>query len=281
MFVRRSLPFVLALTLLLAVVLLGARPRGQRLTFLAVGQGDCTVWQDDQVTILIDVGPKSPQGYDAGQRIVLPKLRKMNIRSIDFILITHPDSDHIGGLEAVRKKYPAAKVVASNAFQKHPEMRRWLQSAGMRTTDVMWVSGKSKLTLPHSVVLIAAPELMPSSSDNEGSLFVRIVSERSAAVLTGDAGMETEAVMQRHLAWSGQILKAGHHGSRTSTSEGFVKAVKPKWAVISCGRDNPFGHPHRSVMEMLESQRVQILRTDRDGDLAFQPGSEGFVPFGR
>src|SRR5687767_15036570 len=108
MFVRRSLPFVLALSLLLAVVLVGARPRGQSLTFLAVGQGDCAVWRDDGVTVLIDVGPKTREGFDAGNRIVLPKLRKMGVMSVDFILITHPDADHIGGLKAVWNKYPMA-----------------------------------------------------------------------------------------------------------------------------------------------------------------------------
>lgn len=280
MFVRRSLPFLIAIGLLLAVVLARGHHRGQELTFLAVGQGDCIVWRDDQVTVLIDVGPMTREGFDAGKRIVMPKLRKMGVMSVDFIVITHPDADHIGGLRSLMFKYPQARIIANEAFRKHPEMLSSLRDAGMPANDsrIMWVTGKNRVTLPNSQLNIAAPHLAEGANDNEGSLFVQIRSEKASAVLTGDASMSTESVMQGHLRWSGQVLKVGHHGSRTSTGEDFLRSVSPKWAVVSCGRENRFGHPHLSVTDLLKQKGVQTFRTDLSGDLSFGAGPQGFSP---
>jgi competence protein ComEC len=248
-----------------------------RLVFLSVGQGDCAVWHDGQSTILIDVGPVSRQGYDAGERIVLPKLRRMGIRSVDIIFITHPDSDHIGGLAAIVRRFPAARIAASAEFMDNPQMKWWLQDAGIATSKVIWIDGNWKIGLPNSELAIAAPKSLPGASDNDGSLFIRIKRGESTTVLTGDASMAVEEKMQANLDWKAQVLKVGHHGSRTSTSESFIRKLGPTYAIISCGRDNPFGHPHKSVLDVLSRQGTEILRTDLGGDVVFEPKAFGFT----
>lgn len=249
-----------------------------RLVFLSVGQGDCAIWHDGQSTVLIDVGPLSRQGYDAGERIVLPKLRRMGIRSVDVIFITHPDSDHIGGLSAIVQRFPAARIAASVEFREDPQMMWWLQDAGIEPSTLVWIDGTWRARLPKSELTIVAPKVLPGASDNDGSLFIQIKQGRSTAVLTGDASTAVEDKMQSSLAWKAQVLKAGHHGSRTSTSESFVRKLGPEFAVISCGRDNPFGHPHNSVLEVLARQGLETMRTDMSGDIVFQPAPNGFAP---
>lgn len=251
-------------------------PGSVKITFLSVGQGDCTVWQDGSTTVLIDVGPKTREGYDAGERIVLPKLRKMGIGNVALILVTHPDADHIGGLRAIRNRFPFAKVVVSARFKEHKEMLWWLQEARVPVAQVVWIEDRSRIRFGQTSLEIVAPEWSPGFNDNEGSLFVRMESGGSSAILTGDAFVATEERLQKRLAWRAQILKVGHHGSRTSTSESFLKSTEARWAVVSCGRDNRFDHPHKSVVEILR-RHTDVFRTDAQGDIAFELGEKGFT----
>ncbi len=249
-----------------------------KLVFLAVGQGDSALWMEGGHGILIDAGPKTREGFDAGARIVLPKLRKMGVGNLSAIIITHPDADHIGGLKAVAQRFRSAKVILSAGFQENDEMRWWLREAQIDSKRILWVDQPVRLRLKESTLDVVAPPVSESTNDNDGSLFVRIERGPASAVLTGDASMTLEESMQNRLGWSGQVLKVGHHGSRTSTSEMFLKKLKPKWAVISCGRDNRFGHPHPSVLEVLERQKVGLFRTDLQGDVVFEAGRKGFLP---
>ncbi len=277
---RLKIFFVLLIAAIIAGAIWGQWPDSQtrRLTFLAVGQGDCTVWQDGDHTVLVDVGPKSREGFDAGERIVLPKLREMRIHRVDAIIITHPDSDHVGGLGAVAKRYKEAKIIASEGFRDDPDMAWWLKEAGIGEERMVWIGSRTRMRLSRSTLELAPPPRLAGGNSNDGSLFVRIEYGPATAVLTGDASIETEQEMQKKLKWSAQILKVGHHGSRTSTAEAFVRALGPEWAVISCGKENQFGHPHSSVLQVLERQQVQMFRTDLQGDVAFGTWSQGFAP---
>ncbi|HJP82771.1 MAG TPA: MBL fold metallo-hydrolase [Fimbriimonadaceae bacterium] len=248
------------------------------ITFLAVGQGDCTLWRDGDVNILIDVGPKTREGFDAGSRIVIPKLRSLGVGQVALILITHPDADHIGGLGSIHRRFPDAKVVASAEFKTRDSMKLSLQEAGVSPEKVLWLAGHNQIALDHSSLDVYAPTLAPAASDNEGSLFIRVKSGAATAVITGDAYMANEDVVESRLHWTAQVLKVGHHGSRTSTGDGFVKQLLPVWAVISCGKNNMFGHPHPSVLQTLKRHTVEVLRTDMLGDITFTATPSGFVP---
>jgi competence protein ComEC len=249
-----------------------------RLTFLSVGQGDCTVFQTDGHTLLIDVGPvevvhgpggETSKGFDAGSRIVLPKLRKLGVRSIDLIILTHPDSDHVGGLRSVFKRYPNAEVIISNAYRSHSGMISTLAEANVPEASVTWVSGLTEADIGKFELSIAAPSWHQGENDNDGSLFVRIACGGASMVGTGDAPISTEDTMAKLLDWHAQVLKAGHHGSRTASGDAWIRKMNPRWAVISCGKENRFGHPHKSVLETYARHNVEVLRTDEHGDIAF------------
>jgi competence protein ComEC len=238
-----------------------------------VGQGDCIVFQHSGRTVLIDAGPKN-EYLDAGERIVAPSLYRLGVRSIDLLLVSHPDSDHAGGLPSLARRIPIGKVVIPVRFKDHEEMRRWIQRARLAPDRIEWVDEAQVVVGDYTLTLdaIADPDL---TDDNDGSMFVRLTGPGLRAVFTGDASAETERRMLRKgLDWSAEILKAGHHGSKTSTGGAWIQAVNPTWAVFSCGRNNVYGHPSPEVADRLARYGVRILRTDRDGSMTFVPGKE-------
>lgn len=252
-----------------------AKPHGE-LTFLAVGQGDCTVFREGDYTVLIDAGPKKDK-FDAGERIVLPALRAMGVRDIDLVLLSHPDSDHIGGLAAVARRLPIGKVVIPAHFRSHPDMVRGLAEAKIEEGQIVWMDRRTTSKIGEFQLVMDAPPWKSSRPDNDGSMFVWIGAGKSTAEFSGDAGLEAEAIMARRSGWGAQVMHVGHHGSMTASSNAWLTAVHPKIGVISCGRDNEYGHPHAQVLQRLTRAGTQILRTDRDGAITMRSTPDGFV----
>lgn len=246
-----------------------------RMTFLSVGQGDCAVIQAEGRTVLIDVGPRSSQ-YDAGERMVLPKLRRLGVARVDLILLSHPDMDHMGGLAAIVRAYPDARVALSSGYRDDSEWRSHLATLGIPRLRIDWLGPESRGRVGPLALRIACPPYDGGNS-NDGSMFVRVAWGKAAAVFSGDAPQSVEEVMLRRGDWSAEVVKVGHHGSRTSASPAWLRAVHARWAVISCGRENSYGHPHRDVLERLTRFDEAIARTDREGDVAFELRDGHFV----
>lgn len=247
-----------------------------RLTFLSVGQGDCAVFQTAGHTMLIDVGPKT-QWSDAGKKIVLPDLRRMGVDSIDLIFLSHPDTDHIGGLGALLNGLPVGRVCMSSAFAHYEPLLAHLRSAGCTASETIWLGPGQRAQIGDFWVEIDCPPWHDGEPDNDGSEFVKISGDGATAVFSGDASAGAEARMMPGHDWSAQILKLGHHGSKSASSEGWLEAVHPQWAVVSCGRDNTYGHPHKVVLDRVQHLGIKLARTDRDGDVTFELGPHGWV----
>jgi competence protein ComEC len=272
---RKLLPLVGVLGV--AAAWLGhARQDPARLTFLAVGQGDCAVFQYEGRTVLIDAGPATPT-FDAGTRIVLPRLRALGVERVDLLLLTHPDLDHVGGVPALLAAHPEAKVGISAAYRADPEMRNHLHRWRLPEGRIVWLPPEARLAVGDFGLRLHAPPLAPGADSNDGSLFVRIAGQGATAVLTGDAPAAAENQALRTGDWSAQVLKAGHHGSRTATGDPFLRAVRPAYLVISCGRANPYGHPAPEVLDRAARYRLQLARTDREGDVEFEVRDGRFV----
>ena len=243
-------------------------PGDTRLTFLSVGQGDCAVFRSEGRTILIDAGPAG-RGTDAGAKIIVPKLRQMGVSRVDLILLSHPDADHVGGTGAILEAYPGARIGISAVFQEDPKMRADLARWHVSEDQVTWLPSKTGLTVGGTTIRIRCPEMLPGAIDNDGSMCLRLQTGSATAVFSGDAPVSVEEKLVHEDDWSGEVMKAGHHGSRTATGDVWVKAVHPQWAILSCGRDNPYGHPHQAVVTRLEKAGISIARTDLDGDVDF------------
>lgn len=241
----------------------------RKLTFamLDIGQGDALFIESPTGTqILVDGGPPKK---------ILSQLARLMTpfdKSIDAIIITNPDQDHIGGFVDVLKVYKVGQVFESGTFNdsktyqnleteiKNKNIPRFLAKRGM------------KLHIGSGAVIdILFPDrdvsLWPT---NEGSIVAKLTYGNTSIMLTGDATSETEKIILAEnfqAALKSTILKVGHHGSRTSTSYSFVQAVSPEYALISDGKDNSYGHPHLDVLDTLNSFGAKIFRTDLLGTI--------------
>lgn len=245
-------------------------------TFIDVGQGDATLIKSPQGhLILIDGGPGS---------VVLEKLQKempFFKRSIDLVILTHPHYDHISGVIEVLARYEVKDIIYTGVREGSATFRRWEEldpeyrtaRAGMRVSandfyiDILYpFENLEGILIPDS---------------NITSVVSRFVFKNHSFLFTGDAYiaqeeelvsaemdcLESDSLLCRSIVLSSDVLQVGHHGSRTSTSEDFLLAVSPGLAVISCGRDNRYGHPHKETLEMLEKRGISVMRTDKEGDI--------------
>lgn len=227
------------------------------------------------LTVLIDAGPKE-QNYDAGEKLVLPALRRLGVDGVDLILLSHPDIDHMGGVGAIHRAFPHAAIAASAEFREWPSMNEHLRACGLSPEEVTWLPMHCRVTLGSARLRIWCPPMAAHENDNDGSMFVHVEDGDGTAAFSGDAPSEVELAALLDGDWRSQVMKAGHHGSRSATCQAWIDAVHPRIAVLSVGRNNRYGHPHQEVVERLQHSGVEVWRTDRQGDAVFDLTATGF-----
>jgi len=250
-------------------------PRRLTLTMLDVGQGDAILLRGPSgQTMLIDGGGEiegRPTGYDVGLRRVVPALRRLGIRRIDIVMLSHPHEDHVGGLVAVLQNFSVGIVLDVGLPHPGPSYVQFLRIIEARHIPYRLARRGMRLDLGDgmslSILHPQEPLLQGTSSDaNLNSIVGRLTYGRVSILLTGDA----EAPIEAQLLDLGDdvqslILKVGHHGSRTSTTPAFLDAVRPSIALISVGAPNPFGHPDAQIIQRLEDAGAAVYRTDLHG----------------
>ena len=245
-----------------------------RITMLDVGQGDaCLVQFPGGRSLLIDTGG-SAGAFDIGARVVTPAVWALGVRRLEWLAITHPDIDHAGGASSVahdltpREVWEGVPVPASRP-------REALQQTTVRSGGV-WrqVSAGHQVEVAGAQLEVVHPEIPDWERPrprNDDSLVLRLRFGAIEIWLTGDAGREFESrVVPVAAPGVLRVLKVGHHGSRTSSSAAFLRALRPDLAIISAGRSNTFGHPTPEVLARLAAQGVRVLRTDRDGAIMLE-----------
>lgn len=279
-------PFAAAAALALAAPVLHTRVPGSLslICTLDVGQGDAAVLRTARGRwILFDAGPSFGR-RDAGRDVVLPMLRRYGARRIDLFVLSHPDLDHLGGFESIHETVPVFRVLDSG----HPIPKSSYARFLARTEDegIRWLPAREgdAYSLDNVTIRVLGPaDLRPEDEGNdhanETSLLLR-VSIGSALVYlnTGDATVNAERALLADWApdsLRADLLKVGHHGSRSSTASDFLSAVRPAAAVISAGLGNAYGHPHESVLDRLAEAGIpRVWRTDRDGTLCIEVDEE-------
>lgn len=236
--------------------------------FLDVGQGDAIfVRSPTGVELLIDAGP------DASVLRELPLLMELTDRSLDAVLLTHEDKDHVGGMPDIFKRYDVDTFIRTENQGDSEEARSVDVYAG-KDLEIIYARRGMVFDLGGGVALeILFPAGDPRELEsNTSSIVARLVYGETEFMLTGDspASIEAYLVGADKAGLQSDVLKAGHHGSKTSTSPAFVEAVAPSYAVISAGRDNRYGHPHMEVVARLEEAGVQIVNTAEVGAIVFR-----------
>ncbi len=229
---------------------------------LDVGQGDGIFIESPTGTqILVDGGPRNSILRNlAGIMSPLDK-------DIDAIIITNPDADHIAGFLDVLKKYKVEKVFEPGTFNDSKTYQNLKSEIKKQNIPNILAKKGMRLDIGGGVFIdILFPDRNVSTWDsNDGSVVAKLTYGLTSIMLTGDSTRETENIILSSFSKSqldSNILKVGHHGSRTSTSKSFVEAVSPKYAIISLGKDNNYGHPHMETLNTLRKLGVQIFRTD-------------------
>lgn len=232
------------------------------LTIFDVGQGLSIVMQTHSHVLLYDTGPDYPGEADSGSRILLPSLRGMGVTQLDGLMLTHDDMDHIGGTRSVLQAMPT-RWVSSSLPKSHPLLRH--VSDSMRCTDGQhweW-DGVNFEVLHPSGSSYANTRL----SDNNRSCVLRISIGKKSVLLAADIEKDSERqLLQLHPdKLPATLLVVPHHGSTTSSTQEFVRAVHPQYAVFTVGYRNRFGHPKKEIIERYRSVHSELLRSDDDG----------------
>jgi len=209
-------------------------------SFIQVGQGDCAVFRENGVTVMVDAGPRQGS-FSAGQRLVWPALRNMGIDRINCLVISHPDMDHIGGLAAIAERVVIDEVVVAEAFRDHPVLVEELALAKIPPQKMRYMDSNTRLKFGEmNVTFYPAPLIV--KDDNDGSLLTVVETRGTSIALSGDASAEIERFWIQQGVPKCEIVKAGHHGSEHSLSREWMEFHQPKQVIFSSGRNNTFGH---------------------------------------
>ncbi|MDE0072640.1 MAG: DNA internalization-related competence protein ComEC/Rec2 [Gammaproteobacteria bacterium] len=240
------------------------------LVFLDVGQGDAVaIRTPGSRWILIDTGPRS-RTFDSGERIVVPYLRRRGAARLEALVLTHPDLDHIGGANAVLSELDVLRVLDPGAPAARPAYVAALERAQAR--GATWFAARAGDRVSADGVTLevlhpgGAADSAASDEANDQSVVLLLRYGDFSALLPGDA----PAAVEEALLAAGHIppldlLKAGHHGSRTSTSWKLLEFTQPELGVVSAGARNRYGHPHAAILDRLERAGVDLARTDMQG----------------
>lgn len=242
-------------------------------TFLDVGQGDAVfIETPDGVQVLVDGGP--------GSSVLRALGEVMGVRdhTIDIVVGTHPDRDHIGGLVDVLERYEVGAILKTENESDTSVAAAYAATTEQEGAEVIYARRGQTFTLGASTTLrVLYPDTDPSNMEsNTSSIVLQLTYGDIDFLLTGDSpkNIEEYLVLMEGEYLESEVLKVGHHGSRTSTSELFLDEVHPEYAVISASADNSYGHPHVEVTDLLFNKRIKTLSTAEEGNITFLSDGE-------
>ncbi|MBU8898278.1 DNA internalization-related competence protein ComEC/Rec2 [Corallococcus sp. H22C18031201] len=266
----------------LTVLLPSLRPTpALRLTFLAVGQGDAVVLSSRGHHALLDAGGV-PQGADPGERIVVPFLRHAGISHLELAVLSHPHPDHALGLVSTLAKVPTERLWLAAGTAEGALSRAVVDSARGAVVEQVEL-GHPSVKLGEATLEVLGPprdrELMEGVNDQ--SIVLRVRHGDVTVLLPGDVEAEGEAALLEHLGGPVTVMKAPHHGSRTSSSEELLTRARPRHVVFCVGRRNRFGFPHEEVLTRYAAMGTTCWRTDVDGAITLESDGQDvrMVPF--
>ena len=245
-------------------------------SFLNVGQGDSIYIETPSgKQVLID------GGKDSSVLRELPKFMSITDRSLDLVIGTHPDQDHVGGLVDVLERYEVESILLTENTGESNAAKKYLESVSDEGANIFYARYGQVWQLDASTTLkVLWPEKDPSDLENNASSIVVLLSYGEIDfLLTGDLPKRIEEylVIREGEYLESEVLKVGHHGSRTSTSDLFLETVNPDYAVLSYAKDNSYGHPHVEVTDLLFNSGIEVLSTAESGNITFSTDGQSIT----
>lgn len=236
--------------------------------FLDVGQGDAIIIESNKHYMLIDAGDNDDGNF------LVNYLKDLNVEKLDFVIGTHPHSDHIGGLDDVINDFSIGKIILPNISHNTKTFEDVLDAISNKGLKITKPKVGTEYSLGDASFTIIAPNKDTYRNLNNYSVGIKLTNGKNSFVLYGDAEIEAEYdICDNGINIQADVLKLGHHGSSTSTSEAVLKAVKPSYAIVSAGINNQYGHPHDETLQKLIDNDIKLFRTDLQGNIiAFSDG---------
>lgn len=232
--------------------------------FLDVGQADSILIQQDSISMLID------GGNNADTNDILEYLEEKNITKLNYVIGTHPHEDHIGGLDGVIENLDVENILmpkVSHNTKTYEDVLTAIKAKGLKITTPR---AGQQYSLGNARFAILSPTKDKYEDLNAYSIAIRLDYGQQSFIFLGDCEKDNEnEMLLSGLPLGSTVMKLGHHGSNTSTSEEFLTAVEPEYTVISVGKDNDYNHPHQEVVKRLTDHKIKILRTDERGTIIF------------
>lgn len=226
--------------------------------YIDVGQADSILIVNQNQSALIDAG-----NNEDGENVV-NFIKSKGITKLDYVIGTHPHEDHIGGLDDVINNIEVDKIYLPKIQTNTKTYEDVLQAIQNKNQKISSFNKGDKFTIGDTNLEVMTESILDKNNLNLSSNIIRMEFNGTSFLFTGDAETENE----KTITWpQTDILKVGHHGSTTSTSQNFLNQIKPKYAIILVGKDNDYGHPNKKILERLENAEVEIFRTDECGTI--------------
>jgi len=241
--------------------------------YIDVGQADSILIQVNNKNLLIDGGNK-----DDGDKII-KYLKKQGVSKLDYVIATHPHEDHIGGMASIVKKYDIDKFYAPKKLSNTATFKNMVLALKEKGLKINEAKPGDTLNLGKSIECkILAPNSAEYENINNYSVVIKLTYGNTKFLFTGDAHKQSEKeILSKGYDLSSDVLKVGHHGSSSSSSKEFLDKVNPKIAIISCGKNNDYGHPHKETLDELKKRKIKIYETDKDGTIVFESDGKKII----
>lgn len=241
--------------------------------YIDVGQGDATLIRCGSHAMLIDGG-----NNDKGTAVQL-YLKKQGVESLDYVIGTHPDADHIGGLDVIVYKYDCGQIIMPDYEKDTKTYHELIEVIRNKNLSITYPVVGEQYTLGEAKFTIMAPNSNHYGGNaNDYSVAILLEYGQNRFLFTGDAEEQSESEMiSNGIDISADVYKTAHHGSRSASTQEFLNAVQPQYAVISCGEGNSYGHPHAEVLNRLRNMGVEVFRTDEQGSIVASSDGENIT----
>ena len=234
------------------------------ISYMDVGQGDAAYIKVNGNDILIDAGPRS------NSKELLEQLKAKNIDDFELVIATHPHEDHIGGMVDVFKEYEVKAFYSpkiTHTTKTYENLVKAVKDEGLKTKEL-----KSGMVIDlgeGAKFEVFTPQKSEYEELNDYSPIMKLSFGYTSYLFTGDAEKlaEEEALAKYKTSLDSDVIKFGHHGSSSSSSNAFIEAISPKYGIISCAKDNKYGHPHRETLDIIKKYNIKTFRTDTDGEI--------------
>lgn len=233
-------------------------------SYLDVGQGDSAYIRVNDMDILIDAGPKSDSDK------LMKQLEEKNIDDFEIVIATHPHEDHIGGMTKVLENYKVESFYMPKITHNTKTFENMINAVEKQGIKINVLKDGVNIDIGEGALLETFSPIQETYDNlNNYSPIMKLTFGSKSFLFTGDAEKEVEKeVLNKYSAeLDADVIKFGHHGSSTSSSKEFIEAVSPSYGIISCGADNSYGHPHKEIIELINTMNIKAYRTDTQGQI--------------